>query len=207
MGFVRMEGKEFVDVGFPARGRTLPVDHGYLLFSALCHLVPRLRDEPEWGVHPILGRPIGSTHLELFQHSLVQLRVPMNHVGHVTELASQSLRVGRHLLKLGVPSVYPLQPARNLRSRCVTVHGHEEPERFEHTLRRELSGLPGSPEIADIEIHVGERRYVRTRSRVVPGFEVTLSNVEPETSLGVQAHGVGGRRYLGLGLFMPKRPG
>lgn len=201
-----MQSKGFVDVGFPARGRMLPLDHGYLLFSALCHLIPRLREEPDWGVHPVLGRPAGSTHLELFQHSLVQLRVPVTDVGYVTELGSQSLRVGRHLLKLGPPTVYPLQPARHLQSRCVTVHGHEKPARFEEALRYELSRLPGSPSAAGLEIHVGERRYVRTRSHVVPGFEVTLGRVEPKASLAIQAYGVGGRRYLGLGLFMPRRP-
>lgn len=200
-----MKSKGFVDVGFPAKGRTLPVDHGYLLFTALCHLLPRLREEPNWGVHPVLGRALGPTHLELFQHSLVQLRIPTTDVGHVTELGSQSLRVGRHLLKLGPPTVYPLQPARNLQSRCVTVHGHEQPAQFAEGLRHELSSLPGSAITASIEIDVGERRYVRTRSHAVPGFEVTLSNLELKTSIEVQAHGVGGRRYLGLGLFMPKR--
>ena len=198
-----MHAQGFVDVGFPVLGRMLPVDHGYLLFSALCLHVPRLREEPDWGVHPVLGRPVGHSRLELFQHSLVQLRVPSAHVTHVSTLGNRSIFVGRHLIRLGQPRVYPLQPATRLRSRCVTVHGHEKPHRFEEALRHELARVLGDSGVDALEVHVGDRHFVRTRAHVVPGFEVGLHNVTPEASLGVQAFGVGGRRYLGLGLFVP----
>ncbi len=198
---------QFVDVGFPAIGRALPVDHGYLLFSALCSHIPQLREEPDWGVHPVPGRRVAPARLALFQHSLVQLRVPSTVLGEVMVLGGRSLRLGGHHLRLGLPSVYPLYPAQRLRSHCVTVHGHEDPARFAAALRHEIAGLSVDQSVDTIEVLVGARKHVRTRARVAPGFEVILGDLQPRTSLRLQALGVGGRRYLGLGLFVPQRPG
>lgn len=203
---LRMHIDGFVDVGFPASGRSLPRDHGYLLFRALCRHVPRLRDEPDWGVHPVQGRAIGPERLQLFQHSLVQLRIPVSSLGDVLSLSDRTLRVGTHHLRLRGGSVYPLQPARHLRSQCTTVYDHGKPHRFEDALRHELSLLPLSQDIGPLDVHIGERHSVRTRTHRVPGFEVILGGLSSSSSLCIQTHGIGGRRHLGLGLFTPRRP-
>ncbi len=203
---MRMHIDGFVDVGFPISGRWLPRDHGHLLFRALCLHVPRLRDEPDWGVHPVQGRPTGPERLQLFQHSLVQLRLPVSDLGDVLELSDRTLRVGTQHLHLGAASVYPLQPARHLRSPCTTVYGHAKPHRFEEALRHELSLLPLSQDLGVLDVHIGERRCVKTRTQSVPGFEVILGGLSSHTSLCIQTHGIGGRRHLGLGLFTPQRP-
>ncbi|MCH9686634.1 MAG: type I-MYXAN CRISPR-associated protein Cas6/Cmx6 [Deltaproteobacteria bacterium] len=202
-----MTTNQYVDVGFPAVGPSLPIDHGYLLFSALCCHLPQLRHEPDWGVHPVPGRRVGPTRLALFQHSLVQLRVPTHSLSDVMVLGGKSIHVGSHLLRLGMPSVYRLHPAQRVRSHCVTVHGHEQADRFADALRHELSRLPATQPPAQIEVIIGARTHVRTRAHVVPGFEVILGDLQPETSRSIQAHGIGGRRYLGLGLFVPCQPG
>lgn len=48
-----------VDVAFPLRGDALPLDHGYPLFGAVSRLIPRLHQEPKWGIHPVYGRRTG----------------------------------------------------------------------------------------------------------------------------------------------------
>ncbi len=200
-----MEIHRFVDVAFPVEGHTLPADHGYLLYSALCSHVPRLRSEPSWGVHPIVGRRTEPSRLKVFQHSMVQIRLPATELGEVMFLGTRSLRVGPCRLRLGVPGIYPLHPARRLRSHCVSIGGHEKPRRFEEALRYELSGLDLPQSLERIEVHVGERKYVQTWAHDAPGFAVTLANLSPEASLCLQARGVGERRSHGLGLFVPRR--
>lgn len=202
-----MHNQQFVDIGFPIEGGALPLDHGYLLFQALSQHLPSLRDEPNWGIHPVSGRRVGSSCLQLFQHSLVQLRVPSVELGQVMGLSAKSLCVGRHVLRLGVPSVYPLHPSRFLRSHCVTMAADQPAARFVEALRREFGCLALSQDPEEIEIHVGARKHIHTRARVSVGFEVTLANLEAEASLCLQREGIGGRRYLGLGLFVPTRPG
>ena len=49
------ETETYADIAFPVRGDPLPLDHGYLLFSALSRVAPELHRQPAWGVHPVLG--------------------------------------------------------------------------------------------------------------------------------------------------------
>ncbi len=45
-----------IDLSFVLVGATIPLDHGYALFSALCRIVPELHGDRGVGVHPIRGR-------------------------------------------------------------------------------------------------------------------------------------------------------
>jgi hypothetical protein len=48
-----------VDLWFPLVGRTLPSDHGYGLYGALCRMVPELHEATDWGLHTLRGQPLG----------------------------------------------------------------------------------------------------------------------------------------------------
>lgn len=200
-----MEAHELVDVGFPARGSKLPADHGYLLFSALCEALPRLSHEPGWALHPIWGKREGTRRIRLGPRSMVQLRLPARELGEALALTGRDLSVGSDRVHLGIARVKPLSPAPRLRSEAVTIPGCRGPS-FEIALRRELSTLPLGQDASSIEVSVHEQRLLRARVRTVVGFAVELSGLRPHASLCIQAHGLGARRHMGAGVFLPLKP-
>lgn len=197
-----MEAHELVDVGFPARGGRLPADHGYLLFSALCEALPRLSHEPGWALHPIRGLREGPRRIRLGPRSMVQLRLPARELGEALSLTGRDLSVGSDRLHLGLARVKPLSPAPRVRSETVTIPGCTG-QNFEIALRRELATLPLGQDPSTIEVTVGEQRMLRARVRTVVGFAVELCGLRPHASLCIQAHGLGARRHMGAGVFLP----
>jgi CRISPR-associated protein Cas6 len=197
-----MEAHEIVDVGFPVRGAQLPADHGYLLFSALCAEIPRLSHEPGWALLPVDGQREGTRDIRLGPGSMVQLRLPARELGEALALTGRDLSVGIDRVHLGMARVKPLSPSSRLRSAAVTIPGCTGGS-FLSALRRELTALPLGQDVSTIEIHVGEPQLLQARVRTVTGHAVELSGLRPHASLCIQAHGLGARRHMGAGVFLP----
>lgn len=193
------------DACFRATGDTIPLDHGYILFGALSRLVPALHERPAWGVHTIPGRQAGPGLLGLDGKSVVRVRLPPEEVGALFPLVGAELDLAGHALRLGALTLRPLVPAASLWAKFVTLRGHLEPESFLDTLRRqlaEIAHLGQDPE--RIELAVGQRRILRIKDKNVVGFTVEAAGLEAQASLRLQQVGLGGRRHMGAGLFIPK---
>lgn len=197
-----MEAHELVDVGFPVRGVELPADHGYLLFSALCEAIPRLSHEPGWALLPVDGKAEGDRGIRLGPGSMVQLRLPARELGEALALTGRDLAVGAERLHLGMARIRPLSPSARLRSAAVTIPGCTGAS-FHAALRRELAALPLQQDVSTIAIHVGEEKLLRARVRTVVAHAVELRGLRPHASLCIQAHGLGARRHMGAGVFLP----
>ncbi|QGJ71783.1 CRISPR/Cas system-associated RAMP protein Cas6 [Planctomycetales bacterium 10988] len=188
----------------------LPADHGYLLYSALSRVLPELHRESEMGVHPISGKSAGPRKLELLPHSRLRFRVPDGRVSEVLEVTGKTLQVGETMLAVGPPSIERLSPLPALRSRLVTIKIKDaptaneiSPELFTQAVRRQLEGLNVSEQV---QITIGKRRTLRIRRRVVVGYELVLEGLTAEESLVIQESGLGGRRHMGCGIFVPLKP-
>ncbi|MCH9684867.1 MAG: type I-MYXAN CRISPR-associated protein Cas6/Cmx6 [Deltaproteobacteria bacterium] len=197
-----MEAHELVDIGFPVQGGTLPVDHGYLLFSALCEAIPRLGYEPGWALHLVDGQRDSGREINLGPKSMVQLRLPARELGEALALTGRDLSVGTDRVHLGMGRVKSLVASSRLRSAVVTIPGCSGAG-FESALRRELAALPLGQNADSVDLHVGEQRLLRARVRTVAGFSVELSGLRPHASLCIQARGLGARRHMGAGVFVP----
>ena len=64
-----------VDLSFVLEGTTIPLDHGYSLFSALSRIVPELHGDRRIGVHPIRGRQSAPGVLSMIDGSRLKLRL------------------------------------------------------------------------------------------------------------------------------------
>ncbi len=64
-----------IDLVFPARGERVPLDHGYLLFSALAARIPALHERHDIGVFNLRGEGSTETELHLGRGAL-RLRCP-----------------------------------------------------------------------------------------------------------------------------------
>lgn len=194
-----------VDIIFPMRGDSLPLDHGFSLFGALSRCVPQLHEQPGWGVHPVFGERSGAGVLSLIPASRLKIRLPADRIGELLPLSSASLEVDGHHVSLGFPQIMPLTPSAHLRARIVTIKGFfDQPDTFADALRRQLVGMAGLDQSAEgIEVVVGPRRVFRVREKTVVGFAVGLTGLEATASLWIQGQGLGGRRHMGAGIFVP----
>lgn len=191
----------FVDVAFPLKGESLPLDHGYPLFGAVSRVLPIVHQQEGWGVFPVYGKRLGPGVLALVPSSLLTLRLPAARIGDVLALSGQRLEVGGHRVATGIPRVFSLQSRPAIQSRFVTIKKfHDSSEQFAAAVRRQLSvtGVSDSAAIA-----IGPRRVIKVATHTIVGFPVALDGLSPDESLRIQTEGIGGRRHMGAGLFLP----
>lgn len=198
-----------IDLSFVLVGTTIPLDHGYSLFAALCRIVPGLHGDQRVGVHPIRGRQTGPGILSLDERSRLKIRLPTEEIAPYIAVAGKELDLDGRRIQIGIPQVEALAPAANLAARLVTFRHAMDAEAFEADVRRELERmeigatpqlLPGiRPE------HLGEpvRRVIQIKDRRIVGFPLRVVGLTAAESIRLQEEGLGGRRRMGCGIFAP----
>ena len=187
-----------IDLAFRLTGSAVPVDHGYALYAALSRILPDIHTAKDIGVQPIRGMYSGNGALHLTDFSRLILRLPDEQIQAYLKLAGKRLEVDEHPLNVGVPEVRALRPVARLRARLVTIKGFLQEDEFLAAAKRQLGQL-------DIkgQAHLGARRTFRVRDKQVVGFEMGVSQLTAEESLTLQEQGLGGRRKMGCGVFVP----
>lgn len=198
----------YVELHFPVVGRRVWADHGYELAGAISRA---LGAHPPEGVAiaPLDGAFAVGGQVALGAASRLRLRLPADRIGAMLSLAGATLEVGGEAIVLGTPTVRALRPAGRLRSRLVTIKGFTEPGPFLEAARRQLGTLGVAGEAAIPEVrggpHAGKpyRRVLRIKGKVVVGFPLVVDGLADRDSLVLQAMGIGGRRHMGCGIFVP----
>lgn len=198
-----------IDLAFDLVGTTLPLDHGYPLFAALNPIVESLHGDRRIGVHPIRGRQVAPGVLALTDHSRLRLRLPSEEVASYLKFSGARLDLNGHRLRVGIPRVESLTPSPRLASRLVTFRNALDAESFLDHVRRELADLA-----IDAEPHLvpasrpgwqGQplRRVLRIKDKNVVGYALRVAGLTAEGSSRLQEAGLGGRRRMGCGVFVP----
>ena len=187
-----------IDLAFRLTGSSVPVDHGYTLYAALSRILPELHAAKDIGVQPIRGVYSGNGTLHLADFSRLILRLPDEQIQAYLKLAGKKLAVDDHPLSVGVPEVRTLRPVVRLRARLVTIKGFLQEDEFLAAAKRQLEQLGVSG-----QAHIGTRRTFRVRDKQVVGFEMGVTQLTAEESLTLQERGLGGRRKMGCGVFVP----
>lgn len=198
----------FVELAFPVTGTALPADHGYGEYAALLQKIPGLRDDPDISLLTIPGLPDKQGKIFLGKFSKLRIRVPISKIPMVYGLAGSRLRIGIHEITLGIPQASVLQPANQLRSRIVVIKGYQEPESFLTAVQRQMDTLGISSGVATIPLAQDQqpsRKTIKIKRYTVVGFSVVISDLNPEDSILLQERGIGGKRHLGCGIFLPWR--
>jgi CRISPR-associated protein Cas6 len=214
-----------IDLALSIEGATIPLDYGYDLFSALCRVVPELHGDQRIGVHPIRGIRQEPKRLTLVPQSRLRLRMPIEEIATYLALVGTEIDLDGSRLRVGVPRMVPgpdgklhaveairveqLRPSSELSSRLVTIGQISESSAFKESLRRQLAGLGVAAEPSFLDstdpLHRGgpARRVLRIKQRKIVGYPIRISGLTAEESLIVQESGLGSRRRMGCGLFVP----
>ena len=189
-----------IDLLFPVRGGPVPLDHGYLLFSALSVRLPGLHARRDIGIFNLRGESTTRELLHLGRGTL-RLRCPAEALPLLLPLVSAPLEVAGRNLILGAPTLRALEPVASLSARVITFKHSLDEATFHAAALRFLAELG-----CQARLKVGRRRVVAISGKKVVGFALDLEGLSAEHSLRVQEQGLGGRRHMGCGLFLPTRP-
>lgn len=226
-----MKGSPVLDYVFPASSQELiPADHAYALYGALCKILPYLHRPlsqedvlSHWqsvGILPINGIAGGHRAVRLTHRSVLTIRAAADLYRDLLRLAGARLDLGSARVALGIPRLRPLSPAPKLISRLVIIKGFLDEATFLEAARRQLRALGVQADVElvhrrgtrSVEGRTGARpaspyvrRTVRIRNREVVGYALRVENLDPPGSLLLQTRGIGGRRKLGCGIFLPLR--
>jgi CRISPR-associated protein Cas6 len=200
-----------INLHYPVTGSTLPTDHGYALYGALARVVPDLHlKDTQIQIGPIMARYGGQGQLRIEeQGGWLRLRLPAEQIGQVLPLAGKQLELDGQRLRVGVPKVLTLITAPALAAKVVLIKPHVEANAFLDAVRQKLTelGIKGEPAIPLVRIgqHAGKPRrlVVRIHGKRIVGYGLQVTSLTAEESLKLQEIGLGGRRKMGCGFFVP----
>lgn len=196
---------QYVDLVFRIMGKTIPADHGYSLYSAISHLIPSIHERKDILIKTLPGVLDGVGRLALPPRIRLRIRLPVNFIPEAYKLAGQSLEIGREKIKIGIPQIQPLRPFRNLYARTVVIRGFLQPDVFIEAVQRQLNSYQIKCKLSLYPETRSSRRTLRIKDYTVIGFGVLLENLSDEDSIKVQTGGLGGKKKMGCGFFLPAR--
>ncbi len=209
-----------IDIIFPAGGSMIPRDHGYALYSAISRIVPAIHQSKNIGIFPIRGSSAGDGTLLMNDRSTLRLRLPASQLPALLPLAGKALELDGHRLRLGVPHVAALVPTSVLSSSLVVIKladaGPKKrdefvtPDAFLAAARRKLVEMSIQADAGLQKIRSGpqadraRRRVIRVKDQIQVGFAMIVQGLSADESIRLQQEGLGGRRLMGCGLFLPE---
>ena len=207
-----MLDNSYVDVVFPLKGKLLPLDNGYLIYSALSNLCPFIHDNNDIGIHPIAGKPNRYKQLKLTKQSKLKIRIPLEQISYIYQfLVEQTFKIGESHFHIGIPDYQALTSASCLYSRLVTIRRRTEPQAFLEVAQRQLQELGITGNLNLLQKKDGQlqcrRMVIRKKggNSFSRGYGVEVSNLSELDSLTLQRKGIGGRRKMMCGIFVPSR--
>jgi CRISPR-associated protein Cas6 len=205
-----INSEEYVDLTFKLRGAPIPLDNGYPIYSALSRICPPLHELKSIGIHPIAGIPTSNKFLELIDGSRLKIRIHHQQISLIYPyLAGQAFQIGKNSYQLNIPDYNPLISSESLYSRLVIITGFQDSTTFIGAVQRQLDnlGVRGKIELLTRQDGTPQRRQLTINKQgkkfEVRGFGVKISELNPEDSLILQEQGIGGKRKMMCGIFVP----
>ncbi|MEH2107886.1 type I-MYXAN CRISPR-associated protein Cas6/Cmx6 [Nostoc sp.] len=210
MAAILIQSEEYVDLTFKLRGATIPLDNGYVIYSALSSICPNLHELKSIGIHPIAGIPTRNNLLGLTAQSRLKIRIYHQQIPLIYPyLAGQAFHIGQNLYQLDIPDYKPLVSSESVYSRLVVIKGFQDSINFIEAVQRQMDnlGIQGTIELLTRQDGTPQRRQLTINKEgkqfKIRVFGVKISELNPEDSLTLQEQGIGGKRKMMCGIFVP----
>ena len=113
-------------------------------------------------------------------------------------------------LRVGVSETRALVPADTLHCRIATTKNGDDSARFDAEIARQLAALGIQGKVFRVpkdskgsDGRDPSRRIFRVKSKRIVGYSVLATELTAEESILLQERGLGGRRRMGCGVFVP----
>lgn len=203
-----------LEIHYSLRGKALPADHGYSLYSALKKTVMNGQSlPPEVLLCSVPGVPNRDGKIYLKPSSKVRLRCPADQVRQWYRLFQNVvLDIRGHLIRLVRPQLRLPEASNSLKARLVTfklssIDDRELPAHFLNSCDRALKemGIDGRVFIDSNDRGDLARRALKIKDKTVIGYGIGVEDLSEEDSIKLQSFGLGGRKHFGCGWFYPAR--
>ena len=200
----------YVDLAFPLTGKLLPLDNGYIIYSALSRICPNLHELKNISIHPIAGIPNSDKQLRLTKRSRLQIRISIEQIPQIYEfLVEQTFNIGQSQFYLGIPEYKALTSSSTVYSRLVIIRRCIEPQVFLDAAQRQLEKLGIQGNINLLKKKNGQfqcrQLVIEKKEGTFPirGYGVEVTDLTEEDSLKLQQQGIGGKHKMMCGVFVP----
>ena len=207
-----------LDILFRVIGTEVPTDHGYALYGALSRILENEEDQwmhgnPHIGLHTVRGTLIGNGRRLIGPNARFGLRLPSDLLPRSLKLAGKSLDLDGCKLRVGVSETRALIPAATLHCRIATTKNGDDSARFDAEIARQSAVLGIQGRVFRVPQGSGgsdsrdpSRRIFRIKNKRIVGYSVLATELTAEESILLQERGLGGRRRMGCGVFVPFQP-
>lgn len=207
--FVEDDAPAKVDVVFGVSGDSLPASHEYPLFAGISRLFQAVHANPAVGIFPVTGSFCGDV-IMLTRDSKMRMRVPPDMIAGCIRMAGRTVNVGGIHIGLAPPNIYSLSPHPTLYARNVIIRQRDrsvEPGRFFQSAQAQLRRICTTGEVMPVLGDDGKPVYHRVGVKEVNllSHPVLVRGLSHEDSVALQSQGLGGKRRMGCGLFVPAR--
>jgi CRISPR-associated protein Cas6 len=203
---------DILDVLFAVECKRLPVDHAHALSAALGGILPWLLTEPGAAVHNIhvagsqngWERPEhgGGQQLIPSRRTKLVIRVPKGRVSELeATLCGVTLDLGGWPLTIGPAKTRTLSKETTIFSRQVVSRPGDDEDAFLAWAAAELQHMG----IKVRKAVCGKELVLETPEGPVRTRSLMLADLSPEESVRLQQAGLGPRRDLGCGVFIPHK--
>ena len=152
----------------------------------------------------------GNGRLLVGPNARLGLRLPSDLLPRCLKLAGKSLDMDGCRLRVGVGETRALTPVATLRCRIATTKNGDDPARFDAETARQTAALGIRGKVFRVPKVCGRsdgrdpsRRIVRVKNKRIVGYAVLATELTTEESILLQERGLGGRRRMGCGVFVP----
>lgn len=202
---------DVVDLLFSIECRDLPLDHGFVLSQQIIKNLPWIQEEPQAGIHQIhvaesangWMRP-ENTETEVLcvsRRTKMTLRLPASRLDEATALTGKTLDIQGHALTVGRFSTRKLSRLTTIFARYVDTLGSEDETEFLESMQQQLlqKGIRVKKMMSGrLLTHQSDEGIILTRKLMV-------SDLTVEESVLLQEQGIGDRKLMGMGIFMPHK--
>jgi CRISPR-associated protein Cas6 len=203
---------DVVDIVFALDCRKIPVDHAFALSDALCRAVPWLTDDPEIGVHNVhvagsqngWERPIHGTDsfIRPSRRTKLAIRAPKARVERLlAELTGAELRVADCRFAIGPGKLRLLSTETTLFARHVVGSTDEAEESFLARCAQDLARM----DIRMRKALCGKAADLATPMGPIHARSFMVAGLTAAESIRLQQRGLGPKRLLGCGIFIPHK--
>ena len=186
-----------VELSFQVMGQHIPVDHGYSLYSSVCHIIPEFHETHDVLMGLIRGFYVGNGLIDITPRSYLNFRLSPESIASYINLAGKTLELKGHTIRIGVPTTGLVQPANSLFSLMVTTKNGHDQERFAQEISKQANEIGISS-----QFQVRKRKTFSLHGKQVVGYAVSVEGLNNDESIALQENGLGGRKKMGCGWFV-----
>jgi len=188
-----------VDVVFTLEGTSIPRYHGEYLWQEIRRLLPSLAGDETVGVHPIHGAITEANVLLLSKRAALTIRIRRERAETLMPLSGQILHINGNPLRIAAGKVRELM-AHNAVHAYYVVTDNPEESAFAADIQAQLDARH-----ITCTLLCGKSHRLPSQGGEMTAYSLALYDLTPEASLRIQETGLGHKRELGCGVFVPHK--